>query len=63
MRLFLSLAAVVLLGAMLLEPLIAQKGGVLMGSSDLSLLALGLAGVVLGQRGGRKAALPEDSIA
>ena len=56
MRLFLNIAAGVLLSAMLAEPVMAQSGLVLVGSSDLSLMALGLAGVVLGQRGGRKVA-------
>lgn len=54
MRLFLNIAAGVLLSIMLAEPVMAQSGIILMGSSDLSLLALGMAGVVLGQRGGRR---------
>ena len=63
MRLFLNIAAGVLLSAMLAEPVMAQSGLILVGSSDLSLLALGLAGVVLGQRGGHKTVKHEEEAA
>ena len=56
MRMALNIAAGILLSVMLAEPVMAQSGLILVGSSDLSLMALGLAGVVLGQRGGRKVA-------
>ena len=52
MRSFLNIAAAILLSVMLAEPVLAQSGMSVAGSSDISLVALGLAGVMLGRRGG-----------
>jgi len=52
MRIFLVIAAFVLMSAMLAEPVLASNGKVFLGNSDITLVALGLAGVMLGRRGG-----------
>ncbi|NBC35149.1 hypothetical protein GTZ99_01090 [Novosphingobium sp. FSY-8] len=62
MRTFLNLSAGLLLSVMLAQPVLAQTGGPITGTSDLSLMALGLAGLMLGHIGGqsRKRIQPED---
>ncbi len=55
MRIFLNCAAVLLMSVMLAEPLLASEHGVAVGASDLSLIALGLAGVMLGRKGAMRA--------
>jgi hypothetical protein len=52
MRVVLNVAAAVLLSVMLAEPLLASNGVSMVGNSDVSLIALGLAGVMLGRRSG-----------
>ncbi len=56
MRLILRIGAVILVGGMVIEPAMAQSAVVMAASSDLSLVGMGLFGLVLGQRGGRKPA-------
>lgn len=56
MRIFLNCAAIVLMSLMLAEPLLASQRGVVVGPSDVSLVALGLAGVMLGRRAGVRVA-------
>ena len=56
MRLFWKIAACVVVGGFVVEPAMAQSAVSLASSSDLSLVGLGLLGLVLGQRGGRKPA-------
>lgn len=51
MRIILNIAAVVLLSVMLAEPLLASESAGMVASSDVSLIALGVAGVMLGRRG------------
>ncbi len=58
MRSVLNVAAAILLSVMLAEPVLAQSGVAVTGMSDVSLVALGLAGVMLGRRGGY-AAVPD----
>ena len=53
MRALQTLSAGVLVSLALCQPAFAQSG-VMTEPSDLSLLALGIVGVVLGQRGARK---------
>ena len=56
MRIFLSCAAVVLMSLMLAEPLLASEHGMAVGASDVSLVVLGLTGVLLGRRAGMRVA-------
>lgn len=56
MRLLLKIAAGVIVSGFVIEPAMAQSAVALASSSDLSLVGLGLFGLVLGQRGGRKRA-------
>ncbi len=56
MRLVLKIVAAVIVGGFVIEPAMAQSAVALASSSDLSLVGLGLFGVILGQRGGRKSA-------
>lgn len=58
MRLFLNITACLLLGLMLADPMLAPKSMAMAAGSDLSLVALGLAGVMLGRQGGYR---PEDT--
>ena len=51
MRLFLNIAAVVLIGAMLVQPMLQSHGLDGLTSSNLAMAALGLAGLMLGYRG------------
>jgi len=53
MRVLKNLAAGILVSLVLSQPALAQSG-VMTEPSDLSLLALGVIGVVLGHRGARK---------
>jgi hypothetical protein len=52
MRRVLNIAAAILLSVMLAAPLLAQSRMAVVGTSDISLVALGLAGVMLGRWGG-----------
>ena len=56
MKIFLNGAAIVLMSLMLAEPLLASEHGAGVAPSDVSLMALGLAGVLLGRRAGVRAA-------
>ena len=56
MRNFLNVAACILLSAMLAEPVLASSGMALPNTPDLALVALGVAGVMLGRRGGYRVA-------
>ncbi|WDF73379.1 hypothetical protein [Novosphingobium sp. KACC 22771] len=51
MRLFLNIAACVLIGAMLVQPMLASHGLSGLTSSNMAMAALGLAGLMLGYRG------------
>ncbi len=53
MRVFKNMTVGIGISLLLSQPVLAQSGG-LTEPSDLSLLALGIIGVVLGQRGARK---------
>jgi VIT1/CCC1 family predicted Fe2+/Mn2+ transporter len=62
MRLFLNVAACVLIGAMLAPSLLAAKGLDGFTSSNLAMAALGLAGVMLGRWGSQRPAKVEAPI-
>jgi hypothetical protein len=49
MRIVLNILACILFASMLVQPTLAAKDHRLIGKSDLSLLALGLAGCMLGR--------------
>lgn len=51
MRLFLNLAALMLIGAMLVQPMLESHGLSGLTSSNMAMAALGLAGLMLGYRG------------
>jgi hypothetical protein len=57
LRLILNCAAVMLLSMMLVEPALAHSGPVRVDASSLSLIALGIAGMMLGIEGGARPAL------
>lgn len=56
LRNFLNVAACILLSVMLAEPVLASSGMALPNKPDLALVALGVAGVMLGRRGGYRIA-------
>lgn len=56
MRLALKIAVGVVASLVVIEPAMAQSAVAFASSSDLSLVGLGLFGVILGQRSGRKRA-------
>ncbi|NOW47140.1 hypothetical protein FHW96_003311 [Novosphingobium sp. SG751A] len=56
MRLFLNIAALLLIGAMLLQPMLASHGLAGLTSSNMAMAALGLAGLMLGYRGSSRPA-------
>ena len=56
MSLVMKIVAVAVVGGFVVEPAMARSAVALASSSDLSLIGLGLFGVILGQRGGRKQA-------
>jgi hypothetical protein len=55
MRLFLNIAALLLIGAMLAQPVLASHGLAGLTSSNMAMAALGLAGLMLGHRGSSRA--------
>ena len=56
MRLVMKIVAALVVGGFVIEPAMAQSAVALASSSDLSQVGLGLFGVILGQRGGRRPA-------
>ena len=56
MRPVLKIAAAVIVAGFVIEPAMAQSAVAFASSSDLSLIGLGLFGVILGQRSGRRPA-------
>jgi len=56
LRNFLNVAACILLSVMLAEPMLVSRGMGLPNTPDLALVALGVAGVMLGRRGGYRIA-------
>jgi hypothetical protein len=59
MRIVLNILACILFASMLVQPTLAAKDHRLIGKSDLSLLALGLAGCMLGRS--RRQAVKQDA--
>ena len=56
MRFVMKIVAAIVVGGFVIEPAMAQSAVALASSSDLSLIGLGLFGVILGQRSGRRPA-------
>jgi len=63
MRLFLNIAAMVLIGAMLVQPVLESHGLSGLTSSNMAMAALGLAGLMLGYRGSSRTRKVESEAA